>query len=264
MSAPAEPFILYRNLLRNGVTYSGGTAAGYDPAAVAEENTYQVWRGSGVSSNLGFDFGAPVTFDTVAVAAHNLADVGARLAWAWKAEAADAYTYVAASGAGAMTDNGPIAMLSAAPVTARYVLLNVTTITPAAPVVLGVVSIGQRLKLPAFPGADFVRPDDCRTIDGDASLSIEGQYLGATIRRKAGRLKQSLSPVPRTWADANLPAFRDHYDARRPFFYAPGPAAFPGDLVYGWRGDGVAELRQTVMTGGRLVSFNMELDFYAA
>lgn len=264
MTPPATPFALFNNLVSApGVTITASSsAAGFDPASVAQENTYQEWKAGSTSAWLRVDFGSAKSLDTVALASLNLGTVGAKVQ---VQHSLDAVSWSTLATSATLTDNWPIAVMTAAPISARYIRFNFDqTPLPSAPVVVGVVSAGLRLDFPGWLAPDFTRPADALTVEAQPSRSLEGHYLGAIIRRKAGRLSPRLSPLSRAWTDANLAAFRDHYDAARPFFFAPSPAAFGGDLVYGWRGEGSGELRAVIMSGSRAVNFSMELDFHAA
>lgn len=264
MTPSASPFVLFNNLFASpGVTFTASsTAAGFDPSSVAAENTYQEWKAGAVAASLTVDLGSAKSFDTVALASNNFGTVGAKVQAQYSL---DGVTYTTLATSATLVRNWPLAVLTASPLSARYIRFNFDqTPLPSAPVVVGVAAAGLRLDFPAWLAPDFTRPADALVVEGQPSRSLEGHYLGAIIRRKAGRLSPRFSPMPRAWADANLAAFRAHHDDMRPFFFAPGPAAFADDLVYGWRGDGAGELRPVILSGGRTVSFSMELDFHAA
>jgi hypothetical protein len=264
MPAPATPFVLFRNLFAEpGVSFTAtSTAAGFDPSSVAAENTYQEWKADSTAASLTVDLGSAKSLDTVALAANNFGTVGARVQVQYSL---DAVSWISLATSATLVRNWPLAVLTAAPVLARYVRLNFDQAPlPSAPVTLGVAAAGLRLDFPGWLGPDFIRPADAVAVETQPSRSLEGHYLGAIIRRKAGRLSPQLSPLSRGWVDANLAAFRSHYDEARPFFFAPGPSAFAHDLVYGWRGAGAGEMRPMILTGGRDVSIAMEIDFHAA
>lgn len=264
LTPSAQPFALFDNLFAApGVSFTASSSAvGFDPASVGTENTWQEWKAGGTSATLTVDLGSPKNFDTLALAANNLGTVGAKV----RAEhSLDNVTYTTLTTSATLTTNRPMAILAANPVSARYIRFDFGQAPlPSAPVILAVAAAGLRFEFPGWLGPDFIRPWDAVTVEVQPSQSLEGQYLGVIIRRKAGRLSPRLSPLSRAWADANLAAFRDHHDQARPFFFAPGPAAFTNDLIYGWRGNGAGELRAQVISGGRLVTFGMELDFHAA
>jgi hypothetical protein len=264
MPPSASPFVLFNNLFAApGVIFTASSsAAGFDPASVAAENTYQEWKAGSVSATLTVDLGSAKNLDTVALGANNFGTVGATVQIQYSL---DGVSYSTLATSATLVRNWPLAVLSASPVSARYIRFNFDQAPlPSAAVVVGVAYAGLRLDFPGWLGPDFVRPADAITIEGQPSRSLEGHYLGAIIRRKAGRLSPRLSPLSRDWADANLAAFRAHYDELRPFFFAPGPAAFPNDLIYAWRGNGADELRPMILASGRSVSFSMELDFHAS
>lgn len=264
MAAPSNPFALFRNLFADpGVSFSASsTAAGFDPSSVAAENTYQEWKAGSTAASLTVDMGAPKSLDTVALAANNFGTVGAKVQAQYSL---DAVSWTTLATSATLVRNWPLAVLTAAPISARYIRFNFDQAPlPSAPVTVGIAAAGLRLDFPGWQGPDFTRPADAAVIEAQPSTSLEGHYLGTIIRRKAGRLSTRLSPLARVWVDANLSAFRAHYDEARPFFYAPGPAGFVDDLVFGWRGAGTSELRPVIMSGGRSVSIGMELDFHAA
>lgn len=263
MTPSASPFALFDNLFsKPGVTFTASsTAAGFAASSVAEENTYQEWKAGSTSASLTVDMGAAKSLDTLALASVNLGTVGAKVQAQYSL---DGVSYSTLATSATLATDWPVAVLTAAPISARYIRFNFDQAPlPSAPVVIGVAAAGLRLEFPGWLAPDFTRPADALVIEAQPSQSLEGHYLGTIIRRKAGRLSPRLSPLSRAWANANLAPFRRHYDDARPFFFAPSPAAFPGDLVYGWRGQGAAELRPAIMSGGRDVAFGMELDFHA-
>lgn len=262
MTPSASPFALFDNLAAapGAVITATDTAAGFDPSSVATENTWQAWKAGDTSSVLTVDLGAAKSVDTFALAAHNLGTVGAKVQ---VSHSLDGVSWTVLATSATLATGWPVAALASAPLSARYIRFAFDqSPLPSAAVVVGVAAVGLRLEFPGWQAPEFTRPRDAVTVEGQASQSLEGQYLGAIIRRKAGRLSPRLSPLARAWCDANLAAFRTHHDAMRPFFFAPGPAAFTDDLVYAWRASG--ELRPVILSGGRAVSVGMELDFHAA
>jgi hypothetical protein len=257
----AHPFILYQNLLADPgtVILPQTTAPGFSGDSLATENTYQRWKAGAVQTFVEVDFGYAAALDTFAIAAHNL---GKQTSIGYKLNAMDAYTYVYNS---PLVEGEPFAYLFSAPVSARFVILGTFNFPLSAPLPLvGVFSVGLRLKLPAWVAPDYARSADAVTVEGSASLSRGGQFLGSTIRRQAGRLPVQFSPIERAWTDANLGPFRDHYNRRRPFFFASSPTKFADDLAYSWRADDAPEMRPQLMRGGESVSVSMDMAFHVA
>lgn len=258
--AERTPFILDQNLALLASATASTSAAGTSPVAVTAENTWQAWTCGANDGWLELDLGAALAFDTVALVGHNLGTLGAALGIGHKLLAGDAMTDLAPV---APPDGRPAVVILAGAVTAQYLRLTIPAGPSAAPSIAAVM-VGTRRRLPAWVTPGYVRAPDAETVEGDAAISRGGHYLGATVQRRGGRLSPQLSPIERAWADANLPAFRAHYNARRPFLWASSPSDHPADVAYGWRADGAGELRGELLGGSAYVRFGMELDFHVA
>jgi hypothetical protein len=258
--AERTPFILEANFALGGATAASSTAAGFSPSAVVAENTWQSWKCGANDGWVQIDLGAPRWFDTMAVVGHNLSAIGANFNFAHKMLAGDAYTYLTGFAA---TDARPAVLLATTLINARYILCYVPP-GATAPPSIACVMIGQRRRLPAWVMPPYARAIDAETVEGEAAISRGGHYMGATVRRRGGRLSPVLSPIERDWFDANLGYFRQHYSARRPFLWASSPTDHPSDVVYGWRGDGAGDLRAELIGGGAHVRCGLELDFHVA
>lgn len=254
------PFVLDRNLALGATATASTSAAGFPPGSAVTENTWQSWTCGANDGWLEVDLGAARSFDTLALIGHNLATLGASVTFGHKLLAGDAFTALTTI---APPDGRPAVQLLPAPVTARYVRCTIPVGASAPPSIAALI-VGARRKLPAWVEPSYLRAPDAETVEGDAAISRGGHYLGATVRRRGGRLSPKLSPMETIWFDANLPAFRDHYNARRPFLWASSPTDHPADVAYAWRADGAGELRADLMGGGAWLRFGMEMDFHVA
>lgn len=254
------PFLLHDNLALSATATATTSAAGFPPSGVTTENTWQAWTCGAASGTLQLDLGAARSFDTLAVVGHNLASVGASLRFQRKLLAGDAWTDLDLI---TPPDGRPAVLLLAAPVSARYVACLIPAGASAAPSIAAVM-IGTRLRLPSWVQPGYVRAPDAEAVEGEAAISRGGQYLGATVRRRGGRLAPVLSPMERSWWDANMTGFRAHYAARRPFLWGSSPSDHAADVAYAWRADGAGELRAELLGGGAYVRGGMEMDFHVA
>jgi hypothetical protein len=254
------PFVLENNLALSAVASASASAAAFPPSAVTAENTWQAWTCGANSGWIELDLGAALSFDTLALVGHNLAALGASCTFAHKLLVGDALTSLTAI---TPPDGRPAVLVLSAPVTARYVRCTIPA-GPTAPPSIAALVVGTRRKLPAWVEPGYIRAPDAEAVEGEAAISRGGNYLGATVRRKGGRLAPQLSPIGRAWWDTNMAAFRAHYAARRPFLWASSPGDYPEDVAYAWRGDGAAELRAALVGGGAYVRASMEMDFHVA
>lgn len=262
-----HPFVLADNLVSGAALLAASsTAAGFPAAAAGTENTYQAWR-AGVAGEAWIlsQFSEPRSIDTMALVGHNIHRLGgARLLFGYRADLGASYTYAPVNAY--PTDGGPAVVALPAPVSAREVLFYVpaTPVVPTGVFSAAVLMAGLRLDLAGvWVQPEYTRAPDAVTVEGEAAISRGGHYLGATIRRRGGRLAPQFSPLERAWADTNLRGFRAHHDARRPFLFASAPSIYPDDVAYCWRADGAPELQTPLIGGGAAVRMAMELDFHA-
>ncbi len=254
-----SPAILMENRLSaepGGVVSASGGAA-FAPN-VLSPTTWDSWTGN-INGWVAVAFAAAFAIDSFGLAGHNLGSIGATLRFGYKASPGAAWTLMPEI---RPVDNSPILLLSPAIAGSEF-RVHVVASGGAVPII-GSFWAGRRMVLPSSVAPDYVRAPDAVTVEGEAAVSRGGHYLGATFRRRAGQLSPQFNPIARGWADLNLPAFRQHYDARRAFFFASSPGIYPDDLAYGWRGERASELRPVLSAGGAYVRVSMELDFHAA
>lgn len=254
------PFVLEGNLALSATASASTSTAAFPPSAVTAENTWQAWTCGANDGWVELDFGAAVDFDTLALVGHNLGTIGASCTFAHKLLIGDGFTDMTTI---TPPDGRPAVLLTAAPITARY-LRCIIPAGASAPPSIAALMVGTRRKVPAWVEPGYIRAADAESVEGEAAISRGGNYLGATVRRRGGRLTPQLSPIGRAWWDVNMPAFRAHFAARRPFLWASSPGDYPEDVAYAWRGEGAAELRAALVGGGAYVRASMELDFHVA
>ena len=257
-----EPFILLENKLTAlGTMSSTGAMAGTFADNVLSPTTFDVWASNGGTATWlvkTVTAEKRISFDTFAIARHNLGSLRAQLRFGWMANGASAVTYSAPM---FPNDDGPIVLML--DILKAFDLFYLRVDLPKGDPAIGTWWAGDRVLLPSFVQPEYVRAPDARRIDGEAAISRGGQYLGATIRRRGGSLSPHFSPVSRQWADMNIPQIREVYDKRRPFFFGSAPSAIPDDVAYCWRAEDAGELRASLVAGGEYVRFGMELETHA-
>lgn len=252
---PGQPMALYSNALARGTLAASSTAAGSYAANILGPQTYDGWQPAAMPATLAVTLAAAESCDACAIAAHTLGSAGATVyverwtgaAWVIMAQASP-------------TDNLPVLMIWPAASAAQWRL----RVTGSAAPVLGVAMIGLRLIFPAPVRPPYVPADAARRVDMTAQRTLGGHYAGAVIKRREVETEAAFGPLPRSFADGALRAFRDHYDAGGTFFFAGGPEAMPQDVAYCWRPDGASELRPAYGAGGLWAAVTMRMAGYGA
>lgn len=210
------------------------------PANVAGPQTYDWWKPAAMPAALDATLAAAETCDAFAMAGHNLGSSGATLTLKYRVTVGGVLLTL---GAVTPADDTPIMCLFPA-VSAAVWRFEVSGAN--APTVR-LARFGKRLVFPATPRPGYVPMNAAAKIDMQAQRSMGGEFIGATIYRQGVEASAELTPVPRTFVDVDMAAFRKSYDAGGTFFWAGGPSTMPSDLAYCWRGDG-GELRPAYST----------------
>lgn len=127
------------------------------------------------------------------------------------------------------------------------------------------VKLGVRLDFPCTPVMGYTPTHHSKRYTKYFNNSMGGHLLGNRVMAAGGETTVEFPEIPRSFVDGPLPAFKDHYDRGRAFFYAGWPAGKPQDIAYA-SADGEDAVVDVTYTGGdRLatVGFGMSL-YYGA
>lgn len=226
-----NPLILWDNLGASG-TWSTGVGTEVNDAAYAGTGTtYDQWEatpnGSGQAS-LVVDLGSNTSVSMVAMAAHNIADVGQVRA----ASSTDNVTYTNRGANQTPTDNQAIAWYFPS-VSARYWRLWFTSLT-GNPIV-GVMAVGNPLTVeqPIYQG--YRPPITPTEVALQSNVSEGGHLLGSSAVKKASTANAAITLIdPATFRASAWTGFQTHFNEGGGFFWAWRPTKY-GDLHYAWR-----------------------------
>ena len=232
-----NPLLASDNLMRRATLTSDPVAADGAPENAATWTTYDRWRPAGTGAQqiaaLISSDEAPVTF--LALAAHNLAAIGATVQWAYNlAETGGAWVDMAAIPAEA----GVMAWRFM-PVAARRWRLTVDV--PAGKAAhVGCIFIGAETIVPTRIYAGFAPRIRSTEIDLDSNISEGGNLLGTAVVRVGSTLSMDFQYLPEGFARGQaFGDFIDWFNLGRGFYVAWRPAKYPQDIHYGWRNGSV-------------------------
>ncbi len=227
---PAPPCIGWRNRLRDtGVTLTvSSEAVGYERAFAADWLPFTWWKPSAPGASwLRASFAAPVECNYFA------------------AYATDVAANIGTIGLQYSTDGGtvwqdavaPFAPASAAPFMRTFDAISAAnwrillTSTPAS--VLGVAAFGMRMDLERGLQPGFVPPVFGRDTDVLNSDSVNGGFLGRTIRRINAEGSIELDVLTPTWMRAEWLPFMRHAESR-PWFFLWDPTDHDDECALCW------------------------------
>lgn len=191
-----------------------------------------------VSVRIGIDTGSPVATNCAAIAAHNLADIGATISVQYFNG-----TSWADAGAGAVTptNNDPI-MWRYTQRTADEWRLFITVPVSTDTVNIGVIMFGNELVIPERIYQGYAPPFTPNQVELQSNVSEGSHLLGSRV---VGRGSTAVAPINHlgpaylrsdTWAD-----FQQHFNNGRGFFWGWRPTAYADEIKYAWRnGDAIA------------------------
>lgn len=251
------PFALWNDALATG-TLAGSATPGFSLENALGPQTYDYWKPINGAGFWECVLPAPVQMDCIAFAAHNMGSAGVSLIVQSAPDLATGYTGIRTI---TPTTDDAVAVIFAerAVQKLRFYATAWTSL-----VTIGATMAGKRLIFPGWVQPPYVPMQEARRVELRQSESLGGHYIGATIKRLGRATNVTFSPLPRAFVDADLPAFRDHFDAGQPFFFAGGPATMPDDIGYCWRAEGAGELRAALRPGGTYAEVKMGLAAYGA
>ena len=222
------PRILSHNLAsQTGAIVTAGAAAGFPAIAARSDNTYERWRPSEMPAAWHLDIGSAQPCNACAIAAHDLAAVGARVIPQWSPNGLDPWTWL--SDEITITTTGPLLFLFPA-ATQRFFRLHVAG---PAPPTIGHIRFGVVSTLEHGIAGPHVPIDYARRVVVSPSRSEGGQWLGASVRRIGQRSDVQISGLTWDWWRTHGDPFvREARDRARPFFFAWNPARAPQDVAY--------------------------------
>lgn len=250
------PRVLSANLARRpGATVSASTAAAGFPAAAARtDNTYERWRPAALPAWWRLDIGSAQPCNACAIAAHDLASVGATIT---VQSSPDDIVWTNASDAAAAVSDGALLLLFPA-ITQRFLRLHIAgTTTPT----IGHIRFGTVLTLEHGIAGPYVPIDYARRVTTRPSRSESGQWLGASVQRVGLRSETQITGLTWTWyRDQFDPFVREARGGGRPFFFAWQPARAPQHVAYVTLDEDVAPAHRA----GEVVDVTLALSGFAA
>lgn len=236
-----NPFLAWENLAATA-ELTGNLAAGSSRYNAVSGTTYDYWLTGFGAPNMTAVFPEPVNISFAALAAHNLASVGASVRVQRSINAGANWTD---AGAGLLTptDNSPLAWrMRTSGNEATHWRFSITGGT--GPVAVGVLFLGNDLIVPQRIYQRFNPVIEANEVDLQSNVSMGGNLLGSSVTRRGASLSAEFEHLPATWVRGPARPFREHFNDGRGFFFGWRPQKYPEDLYYCWRDGGVAQTGQ--------------------
>ena len=205
---------------------ASSSAVGYPAINVTDPATWSSWRGAGVNSWIGYDFGTPVSVDALGLAAHDLATSGVTSISIATSPTAAIGSFITVATYTTLTNEDILAIFPA--VTNRYWRVYING--PAANI--GVIVFGKRLVFPHAPVDGYTPLHHSRQYTKMFNDSIKGQFLGNRVMAAGAETDVDMGMFDRPWLEGNIRPFEYHYNQGGCFFYAGCPGKYPLDMGY--------------------------------
>jgi hypothetical protein len=249
-----NPLIFWENDALSA-TYSTSTGTEVESAVNAQTGTtYDAWictpGGSG-NATLKITFSSAVTLNAMAIAAHNIADIGGLIEFQYFDTSWQDIDSVTPA------DNQSV-MAYFDDITATEWRIRVRSITEDAEI--GVAFAGTVMTLPRRIYQGFASPITPNNVVLQSNVSQGGNLLGNLVARRGSSLDAQLTNIdPAFIRGTDFKGFLKHHNDGNGFFWAWRPTKY-GDLFYAWR---EGETINPINSGPRdLMSFNMGLRCY--
>jgi len=249
-----NPLIFWENDALSA-TYATATGAEVESAANAQTGTtYDAWICTptvGQTATMTITFPTPVTLNAMAVAAHNIADIGGQLRFEYFTTSWQTIESFSP------TDNQAVVAYFD-DITAVQWRIRVRLITQN--VEIGVAFAGTVMTLPRRIYQGFTSPITPNNVILQSNVSQGGNLLGNLVARRGSSLDAQLTNIdPAFIRGTDFKGFLKHHNDGKGFFWAWRPTKY-GDLFYAWR---EGETINPTNSGPRdLMSFNMGLRCY--
>ena len=221
--------IVFWNNEATSATYSTTVGTEVESAALAATGTtYDAWVCTPATGEavLQVVFGVAQTLNAIAVAAHNLADVGATVAFEYEASGWQTI------GTETPTDNQAI-LAYFADVTATDWRLRITGATGS--VEIAVAFLGNVMTLPQRIYQGYAPPLTPNNVILQSNVSQGGNLLGALVSRRGSSLSANIEHLPEAFVrGSDFTGFMQHHNDGKGFFWAWRPTKYD-DLFYAWR-----------------------------
>lgn len=246
-----SPHILYDSHVRDATVTADEEESGQPVSLLQHYLTApgERWAGTSTSEqNVDFDFGSPVAFDALGIAAHNLGTIGGSITFQESSDGVtynDIATYVPA-------DDETILILFGT-VTKRYARLVITP-GSAAPEI-GVVYIGEVMPVQHTLYGGHKPTTLGRSANRIGQVSDSGHFLGLVIMSESETTSANLTHLKAGWYRSTFKDF-ERAAATKPFFWAWRPDSYPKEVGFAW----LTSLPKPENTGpGDLMSVKLDM-----
>lgn len=254
-----NPIAFWNNLGASG-TWTTDLGTEVNSAAYAGTGTtFDQWtattNGSGVAA-LEVDLGSAQTVAMLAIAAHNLADLGGTVQAGY---GSNGITWTPIGNTVSPSDNEAI-ILWFQDTSARYWRAVFTGATAAANLSVGVMFVGEPLTIEQRIYQGYRPPITPTEVTLQSNVSEGGHLLGSSAVKKASTASAGLTHLdPATIRGNAWKSFQTHFNEGGGFFWAWRPTKY-GDCHYAWR-EGAA-LAPTNSGPKEYMAANLEMRLY--
>lgn len=241
-----HPRIAWNSATRRGTITASSAATGFAAVNVGTPTEYDYWKATATTAQwLQVDFDATETVNAVCLTAHNLGTAGATVR-VQESDGVGGWNNIGPSVVPA--DDSPIAILLA---DRNLDEIRVSFTGMSVAPYVGVLYVCEVLEFPVQTYVAQGAPANMsRRSEFMTNETINGKWVGRTLRRSRNWIDIPIAHFSETWAAANFDAFAE--DARYwPYFAMAKPSSYPNDVLYKWaQGDLVPE---RIGIGGNLM-----------
>ena len=240
----------------------GGTfptaTTGSNPDYALNDYTNQRWtfNATSVAQTWTLTTAANENIDTVLIAAHNLATIGATLSVLTSTVTADGTAMIQRVAPFAVTDNGAIGLMfnnAGTPYVIRRVRINIAA-GPTIQGQIGIIRAGVALQMPR-PLGGGAEPIGLRPVTDVRQMDSEtGQWIGRTMQRRRREASIGWGNLDAAWYRSTFKPFADTLPLK-PFGLIQNAVSMPESVAWCWTND---DPRPSYSEGKR-INFAMSL-----
>ena len=253
-----NPVIAWDNLIYDAAMSTDTGTETESAAYLQTGSTYDPWAATPSSGNIvvSADMGAAQRISFAAIAYHNLAAVGASIAFEVSTDGGSTW---ADCGCGAVTPTDKQAIgFYFVDHDATDVRLSITGATDE--VYIGALFVCDPIISPRRIYRGYAPPITPNSVQLQTNVSGGNHLLGSAIVSTGSSATANLQNLPADFVrGADWVAFQKHFNTGNGFFWAWRPAKY-GDLFFAWRGGNVIAPPNDGPNG--LVSASIEMSFH--